>query len=179
MNLKEECISSEEMFSGYVVKLFVDKVSLPNKNEATREVVRHPGAVCVLAITPDNEVILVRQFRYATGEELFEIPAGKLDIVGEEAAAAALRELAEETPYTAQEAILLNSFFTSPGFCDEKIYLYQAKDVRQDSTLSADEDEFVHTVTWSSEKAKKMLQQNKIRDAKTIIALQYWLMQEE
>ncbi len=179
MNLKEECISSDEVFSGHVVKLFVDKVSLPNEKHAIREVVRHPGAVCILAITPDNEAILVKQFRYATGEELFEIPAGKLDIDGEEAAAAALRELAEETPYTAQEAILLNCFFTSPGFCDEKIYLYLAKDVRKDSTLSADEDEFVHTVLWSSEKTKKMLQQNKIHDAKTIIALQYWLMQEE
>ena len=178
MNLKEECISSEEIFSGHVVKLFVDKVSLPNENQATREVVRHPGAVCVLAITPDNKVILVRQYRYATGEELFEIPAGKLDIAGEEAANAALRELAEETPYTAQEAVLINSFFTSPGFCDEKIYLYQARDVREDSTLSADEDEFVHTVTWSMDKTKKMLQQNKIHDAKTIIALQYWLMQQ-
>ncbi len=179
MDLKETLISSEEVFSGNVVKVSVDNVRLPNKKRAKREVVRHAGAACILAITPKNKVILVRQYRYATGETLYEIPAGKLDQQGELASEAALRELAEETPYTAQEAVLLHTFFTSPGFCDEKIYLYQAKGLKKNSSLSADEDEFVDTVLWSKKKVKKSLKQHRIQDAKTIIALQTWLLQKK
>ena len=179
MELKETLTSSKEIFSGHVVKLYVDNVRLPNKKMAKREVVRHAGAACVLAVTSKNKVVLVKQYRHATGETLYEIPAGKLDQEGENAAEAALRELAEETPYTAQEVVLLHTFFTSPGFCDEKIYLYQAKKVKKDSTLSADEDEFVNTVVWDKKKVKKALKQHKIQDAKTIIALQSWLLQKK
>ncbi|WP_434779830.1 NUDIX hydrolase [Neisseria sp. Ec49-e6-T10] len=177
MSLEEKLIESKELFSGKIIRVLLDKVTLPNGHEAPREVVRHNGAACVLAITPDNKVILVKQYRHPTGEIMLEVPAGKLDKPKEAAAGAALRELAEETPYTAQSVTLLHEFYSAPGFCDEKLFLYQANGVQQNSQLSADEDEFVETVLLTKKQVKQALKKRKIVDAKTIIALQTWLLQ--
>lgn len=178
MKLKETLISSEQIFEGKVVGLTVDTVQLPNEKTATREVVKHSGAVAILAVTKKKKVILVEQFRYATGETLYEVPAGKLDIHGEMPDEAALRELAEETPYTAKEVVLLQSFFTSPGFCNEKIYLYRAKGVKKNSELELDEDEFINVVKLTKKEVKKAIRKRKIQDAKTLIALQSWLLKK-
>ncbi|MDY3332122.1 MAG: NUDIX hydrolase [Pelistega sp.] len=173
--LNEIVLSSESIFKGKVISLSVDKVKLPNGNTATREVVRHPGAVAVLAINEENKVILVEQYRHAGAEILLEIPAGKLDIDGEPPEQCAFRELAEETPYTAQEMQLLYTFYTAAGFCDELMYLYHALNLSKNSEASLDEDEFIRHVYLSKEEVREALSQGRIRDSKTIIALQHWL----
>ncbi len=177
MNLIETQTQSTTLFTGKIITLQVDEVKLPNDHLATREVIRHPGACCILAETAEQQVILVKQFRYPCGTVLLEIPAGKLDIQDEDPKIGALRELAEETPYTAQSAELIFEFFSAPGFCDEKLYLYHAQGVAKNSTLSADEDEFVETVLMNKAEVQAALNAQHIQDAKTLIALQYWLMQ--
>mgnify|MGYP003702022585 CR=1 FL=1 len=176
MNLTETQISSEPIFEGTFLDIHRDTVRLPNGKEASRIVVRHPGAACVLALTAEQQVVLVRQWRYPLGKPVLEVPAGKLDMAGEDPAACALRELAEETPYVADAVRLLHTFYTAPGFCDEKIYLYQAEGVRAGSTLQNDEDEFTETVLLGREAIRAALQNGEIVDAKTLIGLQYWLL---
>ena len=114
MDLKETQLSSEPIFQGTFINIARDTIRLPNGNESTRVVIRHPGAACVLAVTDNDEVVLVRQWRYACGQALLELPAGKLD-AGEDPAVCALRELAEETPYTADSVKLLHTFYTPPA----------------------------------------------------------------
>lgn len=176
-NLTETQLSTETVFEGRVIKVNYDHVRLPNGHTSTREVVRHPGAVAVLAVTEDNKVILVEQYRYACAKVLLEIPAGKLDVTGESPEHCAFRELAEETPYTAQHMKLIYTFYTAAGFCDELMYLYQASGLQANSQACADEDEFVRTVYLSKEEVQQALAEQKIHDSKTLIALQYWLAQ--
>lgn len=176
MKLTETQVSSEAIFQGKFLDINRDTVCLPNGKHTHRIVVRHPGAACVLAVTAQQQVVLVRQWRYPTGEALLEVPAGKLDVNGENPAACALRELAEETPYVADTVELLHTFYTAPGFCNEKMHLYLATNVRVGSSLSADEDEFVETVLLGRTEIRQMLAKNQIQDAKTLIALQYWLI---
>lgn len=176
MDLTEHKISSHEVYNGSFLNVVEDTVRLPNGNEAQRIVVKHPGAAAVLAITAEQKVVLVKQWRYPVGEALLEIPAGKLDSQNEEPAHAALRELAEETPYTATEVKLIHTFYTVPGFGDEKMYLYLAENVEPNSTLSADEDEILQPVLLSSAEVHHALQNNQIHDGKTLVALQYWLL---
>ena len=113
MDLTETQIGSEPIFNGTFVTIACDTVRLPNGNNGKRIVIRHPGAACVLAETPDGKIVFVRQWRYATGQALLELPAGKLD-AGEDPAACALRELAEETPYAAEKVELAATFYTAP-----------------------------------------------------------------
>ncbi|MFV9474569.1 NUDIX hydrolase [Advenella sp. RU8] len=167
---------SRPVFSGAVVKLSVDTVELPNGKQATREVVRHCGAVCVLAVNADDKVVLVKQFRHPVGDVLLEIPAGKMDMDGESPEQCAYRELAEETPYTAQSMRLIQKFYTAPGFCDELMYLYEAMGITENSELETDEDEFVQTVLLSRQEVRQAIQDRSIQDAKTLIALQNWLL---
>lgn len=176
MDLTEHKISSHEVYNGSFLNVVEDTVRLPNGNEAQRIVVKHPGAAAVLAITAEQKVVLVKQWRYPVGEALLEIPAGKLDGQNEDPAHAALRELAEETPYTATEVKLIHTFYTVPGFGDEKMYLYLAENVEPNSTLSADEDEILQPVLLSSTEVLHALQNNQIHDGKTLVALQYWLL---
>ena len=126
MDLKETKLSSEPIYQGSFVTINRDKVRLPNGNESQRIVIRHPGAACVLAVTEEGKAVLVRQWRYAADAATLELPAGKLD-AGEDPAECALRELAEETPYTADRVKLISSFYTAIGFCDEKNVLLPSR----------------------------------------------------
>lgn len=175
MFLQETLVSSQAIFDGKIIKVSVDTVNLPNDKTATREVVKHPGAVAVLAITENQEVILVRQYRHACNTELLEIPAGKLDVHGEDPSECAFRELAEETPYTAQSMHLIHTFYTAPGFCDEKMYLYVATGIVKNSLAAPDEDEFVELVKMNRDQVHNALQNNHVTDGKTLVALYYWL----
>ena len=139
--LYEEPVSSREIFRGRIVHLFEDTVRLPNGKLATREVMRHPGAVAIVPLTGDGEVILVRQYRYPFAEALLEIPAGKLD-PGEEAESCARRELEEETGVEAAELIPLGVFYPSVAVLDEKIFLFLARGLTQKNS-HPDEDEFL------------------------------------
>ena len=175
--LQEAPLASETLYRGSFIDICRDRVRLPNGHEAERVVVRHPGAACVLAVTADKRVVLVRQWRHPTAQALLEVPAGKLD-AGEDPAVCALRELAEETPYRAERVEKLAEFYTAPGFCDEKMHLYRAVNISADSTLQADEDECVETVLLDRAAVRQALAGGDIRDAKTLIALQHWLLQE-
>lgn len=178
MNLEEHTLHSNTLFEGSFLDIYQDRVRLPNGKESQRVVIRHSGASCVLAETDDQRVILVRQWRYATGKALLEVPAGKLD-AGEDPAECALRELAEETPYAAQQVEFVMKFYTAPGFCDEIIHLYRAVGVRANSTLQPDQDEFVETVLLGRDEVQAAIKNGEICDAKTLIALQYWLSNTE
>lgn len=169
MRLQEEKIASEEIFSGRVLDLYVDKVRLPDGGEAEREVVRHKGAAAALALGADGEVFLVRQFRYPVGGALLELPAGKLDM-GEEPLACAKRELLEECGLAAGTWLPMGAMWSSPGFCDEKIWLFAAKDL---SELGArpDEGEFLESVKIPFGEAVEMALSGEIEDAKTQVLL--------
>lgn len=177
-HLKETQVASKEIYRGQIVQVYVDTIALSDGQKATREVVRHCPCVAVLAVTDDDKVVLVRQFRYPVAKPLLEIPAGKMD--GDESEtpeATAARELAEETPYTADKLELIHHFYTAPGFCDEYMYLYRASGLKADSQLKPDEGEFVDTVLFSREKVISALKNKEIEDVKTITALQHWLLE--
>lgn len=170
--LAEPTIASETIFTGKVITLKVDEVRLPNGRTATREIVKHQGAVAVLPLTEDGKMIAVRQYRKALERSIVEIPAGKLE-KGEEPLACAKRELEEETGYTAARYEHISSFYTSPGFADELLHLYMATGL-QAGTMRLDEDEFVEVMALTLEEAQDMHRRGEIRDAKTVLALFAW-----
>lgn len=173
-DLTEKTLHTEEIFAGKVVRLQVDDVELPNGNRSKREIVKHPGAVAILAITEDNKILMVRQFRKALEKTIYEIPAGKKE-PDEEPKKTALRELEEETGYRADELIPIVSFYTSPGFSDEYLHLFLAKGLHK-GEAHPDEDEFVEPVAFTLEECHRLIQTGDIDDAKTIAAIYYWEM---
>lgn len=172
--LEEKTISSESIYQGRVISLQVDVVTLPNQKTSKRELVKHPGAVAIIAITEDHKMILVEQYRKALERELIEIPAGKIE-KGEDPKATALRELEEETGYTARELHYVQSFATSPGFADEIIHIYVTQGLKKLETLiEMDEDEFVTLHECTLAEAETWIKEQKIFDAKTAFAIQWW-----
>lgn len=165
MELEEKKLSSEEIFDGVAIHLFRDEILLPNGNKGVREVVRHPGAVCVLPLTEDGDVIFVNQFRYALNRVTLEVPAGKLE-KGEDPQEAALRELSEETGIEAKKIVPMGALYTTPALMDEIIYMYIATELSQ-GEQHLDEDEFVNAVKIPLEKAVEMVMNGEIKDAKT------------
>ncbi|HUW64174.1 MAG TPA: NUDIX hydrolase [Spirochaetia bacterium] len=165
----EKSLSSEVHYRGKVLNLRVDEVELPNGNRAQREVVEYPGAVTVVALTGDGDVLLVRQYRHAVGEELLELPAGKLE-PGEDPKSSAFRELVEETGFRAREMKLLLSFYTTPGFSTEQMHLFLATGLVPGSP-DPDPDEFIAVERVPLGRAKEMIQEGLIRDAKSIVGL--------
>ncbi len=171
---EEKTIHSTPIFEGRVISLKVDEVTLPNGGKSSREIVNHPGAVAVIALTKNNKLILVEQYRKALERSILEIPAGKLE-KGEEPIETAKRELEEETGYTAGEWTYLQSFATSPGFADEVIHLYVAKNLSVvEEKKQLDEDEFVELMEVTIEEAEQLMADGKIYDAKTAFAI-IWL----
>ncbi len=177
-NLEEKTIHSEELFSGKVISLHLQDVELPNGKQAKREIIKHPGAVAIIAITDDNKVVMVEQYRKALERTIVEIPAGKLE-KGEEPAFCARRELEEETGYECQSLELLTSFYTSPGFADEIVHVFLATGLtKKENAASLDEDEFVNLEELTLAEAQEYVIKQKIYDAKTIYAVQYLQFQE-
>ena len=169
MELYEKKIDSKNLFTGKVIKLYLDNVMLPNKKIATREKVSHPGAVGIVPVNKESKLILVEQYRYPVESTLLEIPAGKLD-KGEDPADCAGRELHEEIGATGGKLIHLASFYTSPGFSDEILHLYLATDFeRKENKL--DEDEFLHVYVMDLGDTVSLIKKGKIMDAKTIIGI--------
>ena len=168
-NLKETFVSAQRLYEGKVINLRRDMVLLPNGNQASREVVEHPGAVAVVPVLPDGRVLMVRQFRHPVGEILLEIPAGKLS-PGENPDDCALRELEEETGYLAGKLQRVTSIFTAPGFTDEVIHIYLASDLKK-TAVNPDEDEFLGLVRLPLEEAFEMVMRGEICDGKTICGL--------
>ena len=170
MNLEEKQLNFDYKFKGRIINLRQDTVMLPNGNTATREVVEHPGGVCVAALTEDNELLFVRQWRYPYGEETLEIPAGKRDRKDEDPLECGKRELREETGAIAQNYIDLQPLYPTPGYINEVIYCYLATNLtigEQDT----DEDEFLDAIRIPLDKAVDMVLSGEIKDAKTQIAV--------
>lgn len=165
MKLEETKISSQEIFNGVAIHLFKDEILLPNGHTGIREIIRHPGAVCVLPLTDDGDVIFVNQFRYALNKVTLEVPAGKLE-KGEDPKEAALRELSEETGLTAKNIVHVGDLYTTPALIDEVIHMYIATDLTQ-GEQHLDYDEFVNTLKIPLSKAVDMVMAGEIKDSKT------------
>ena len=169
-NLEEVMIAAEEIYDGHVVHLYKDTVRLPNGNAATRETVRHIGAVAIVPMTDDGKVIVERQFRYPLGRVITEIPAGKLDSKTEDRLAAAKRELEEETGVTADEWIDLGDYYPAAAYTDERITMYLAKGLHQ-GIRNLDEDEFLNVMAVDLEALVQDVLSGNITDGKTQAAL--------
>ncbi|HWL13027.1 MAG TPA: NUDIX hydrolase [Ureibacillus sp.] len=168
---EEKSLNSTPVFKGKVISLKVDDVLLPNGKESKREIVNHPGAVAIIAITAEGKLVLVEQYRKALERSIIEIPAGKLE-PGEKPDITARRELEEETGYGCHELTFLQTFATSPGFADEVIHLYVARDLYKiDEKADLDEDEFVELLEVTVEEAESLVKEQKIFDAKTAFAV--------
>ncbi len=163
-------IESRLEFSGRIFKVYVENLELPTGQVVERELVRHPGAVGMVPVTREGEVVLVRQYRHPTGEDLLEIPAGKLDVSGETPEECAYRELEEEIGYRTDRLVKLAEFYNSPGYSDEYFYLYLAFDLKLSST-NPDADEFLEIERIDLNQSLELIYRGEIRDAKTIIGL--------
>lgn len=169
MDLTEHMVEHTRAYEGVIVQVDVDTVRLPGGHTAKREVVLHPGGVAVLPLNDDGTVTVVRQYRYAFSRVLTEIPAGKLD-PGEEPRSGALRELEEEIGARVGELIELGAIYPSPGFCQEVLYLYLAKDLTYGDSRP-DEDEFLEAVRVPFDSLVEQVMRGEIQDGKTVAAV--------
>lgn len=156
-------------YRGQWIEVVTEEVDLPGGRRATLDTVRHPGAAAIVPFLSQNEVLLIRQYRHATGGEIFEIPAGKLD-PGEQPETCAARELEEEAGQRAGRLELLGSIWTAPGFTDEKIHLFSAHDLER-VPQRLEDDEVIELVPTPLERALEMVWAGELIDAKSAIAL--------
>ena len=176
-NLRETRVAREEIFDGRVIHLTCDTVELPNGHTSTREVAWHRGAVCVVPVTDDGEVVLVEQFRYPYDTTLLEIPAGKLEPGETDRAAAARRELAEETGFRAAELIDFGDYYGSPAILREKITMYLALGLTP-GECRPDDDEFIHVKKIPLDELCEQILRGEIPDGKTqaaVLRAKLWL----
>jgi len=164
--LTETTLSSDLIYDGRVVHLYVETVRLPNGSTAKRDVIKHIGAVAIVAFDADGKMLLVRQYRQAARRILLEIPAGTLE-PGEAPLACAIRELQEETGYKPGKIESLGGIFPAPGYTSEFIHLFLATDLTE-SRLALDEDEFIEVLHLSVADTLKLIASGEIADAKSI-----------
>jgi len=175
--LRERLVSSEILRKSRVLEFRIDTVESPDGHRSTRDIAGHPGGVAMVAIDPDDNVLLVRQWRHAAGQALLEIPAGTLDRgpdgSTEDHLGAAKRELEEETGYRAASWQYLAGFYTAPGFTSELMHLYLAEDLSpaHEGRLGPDEDERLELEPVPFGEAVGMAEQGKLNDAKTLVGL--------
>ncbi len=169
MDMTEKTVSREYIFKGRIINLRVDDALLPDGTVAKREVVEHPGGVCVAALTENNELLFVEQFRYPYSEVVLELPAGKLEY-GEDPFEAGKRELREETGAVAEEYESLGKLYPTPGYCGEIIHMYFAKNLTFTSQ-DLDSDEFLEVRKIPLKEAFEMVINNEIADSKTQVGI--------
>ncbi len=171
--IPEKSMRSEYIYSGRIIKLRKDIVILPDGNMARREIIEHPGAVVILAENEQQDIILVKQFRKAVEEFLLELPAGTVE-PSEKLLACAKRELEEETGYIARNWQKVFDFYSAPGFCSERLTLYYARNLMKTKS-DTDQDEFIELIEVNKEQVKLLIEQKKIRDAKSLVGIFWWL----
>ncbi len=169
MIYEEKTVSSEKVFEGRIIKVKVDKVEMPDGSTSTRELVEHPGGVGIVAVTDNDEIILVKQYRKPLDKVIYEIPAGKLD-PGEHHRTCGIRELEEETGLSANVFEYMGFIYPSPGFTDEVTHVYLAKELTQGET-HPDDDEFLDVEKVPFERALKMVIDGEINDAKSVFGI--------
>ncbi len=169
MIYEEKTVSSEKVFEGRIIKVKVDKVEMPDGSTSTRELVEHPGGVGIVALTGNDEIILVKQYRKPLNKVIYEIPAGKLD-PGEHHRTCGIRELEEETGLSAKVFDYMGFIYPSPGFTDEVTHVYLAKELTQGET-HPDDDEFLDVEKVPFERALKMVIDGEINDAKSVFGI--------
>ena len=167
MDFTEKILSEKQIYKGKLLDVRKYEVVLPNGLKSGREVIKHIGASAVLAVDDEKNIILVRQYRFAAGDHLMEVPAGKFDRYGEDPLECARRELEEETGKKAEFWNYLGYILTTPGFTDEKIHLFLAKGLF-DGKTNPDSDEFIQIIRVPLDEFEKMITQGTINDAKTI-----------
>ncbi|MBC7871599.1 MAG: NUDIX hydrolase [Chitinophagaceae bacterium] len=167
--MEEKIVSTQQIYDGRIVKLELHEVELPNGQHSKREIVRHPGAVAIIALDKNGDVLMVRQFRLAAGKVLLEIPAGTLN-PNEAPIDCAVRELQEETGYKPGKIEPIGGIFVAPGYTTEFIHLFMATDLTE-SKLSLDDDEFIELDHVSMKDALAWIETGAIIDGKTISGL--------
>lgn len=176
MDIREKEVSRKNIFSGKILKLRVDEILTPDGKTAEREIIEHNGGAGIVAVTNDGKIVLVEQYRRPYDEITLEIPAGKLD-GNEDPNFCAERELKEETGYTSKEIMPFGEIYPSPGYTNEIIYLYLAKNLEA-GTASPDEDEFLHIKKLPLSEALAMVNSGKIKDSKTVIGILKYALSE-
>lgn len=169
MDFTEKTIKKEYKFKGEIISLRVDTVTTPSNNTATREIVEHPGGVCIVPLDADGNVIMEWQYRRPFDENVFEIPAGKL-FPGEDPLECGKRELEEETGMCAKRYIYLGKMLPTPGFCCEVLHMYLALDLYE-GKINRDEDEFMEVVRVPLKELTDKVLSGEIIDGKTALAL--------
>lgn len=171
MGYEEKTMKSDKIYEGKILNLRVDTVELPNKKYSKREIVEHSGGVAIVPIRSDNSLVLVKQYRKAVEDFLYEIPAGKLEL-NEEPIETARRELKEETGLDAKELKYISEFYTSPGYCNEKVYLFVARDLYEDNDfIKFRDEEYIEKAVFTLEELTSMIKRGDIIDSKTIIGI--------
>jgi ADP-ribose pyrophosphatase len=166
---RAQVLSTRRAYSGKVLNLDVDEVIEPGDVRATREVVRHAGSVAVLAVDEQRRVALVRQYRYAVDEDVWELPAGRID-GGETPEAGARRELLEETGVRAQRVEQIAFFYTTPGFCDERMFVFRATELTL-GDARPEADERIELRWFTPAEADRLIATGEVREGKTLVAL--------
>ena len=169
MDYTEKCLEREDLYRGRIIYVHKDKVSLPDGSSSIREIVVHSGGVAILPLDDDGNVWCVRQYRYAVGDHLLELPAGKLND-GEDPLDCAVRELSEETGFTAEKFTFLGELLPSPGYCKETLYLYLATGLKP-GKAHLDPGEFLDVERLSLKELTDMVLRNELTDAKTAMAV--------
>jgi ADP-ribose pyrophosphatase len=165
----EKTIKIKKIFAGKIINLRTEEVILPDGNTTTREIVEHPGAVAILPLLENRRILMVQQYRKTIEEITLEIPAGKVE-PGENLYACVERELQEETGYSAKSCRQILSFYPTPGYSNEIIYLFLASKLIK-KKMHPDSDEFLQPTSLTLKEAIKLIREGKIKDAKTIIAI--------
>ena len=170
---EEKVLSSELIYEGRAFTVRVDTVRTVDGRKTTRDIVEHSECVAIVAVDPDNKILLVKQYRLPAGKQLLEIPAGGID-GGEEPADAVRREMQEETGYFPQKVENLGGFYSSPGYCTEYLHLYMATELVPGRLVAEDTDS-ITLVRTNHEEITELIQSGEICDAKSIAGLLAWL----
>ncbi len=177
MEFEEKITSVETIHEGVVTTYQLAEVTLPDGNKAQREIVRHKPAAAVIAFTDDLKIVLVRQYRVSIGKTTLEIPAGLREADDNDGMITAKRELEEETGLQSDNWRFVTSFYSTPGFTDEFLEIYEAHGVKEvENPLPQDDDEFIEVVTLDFEEAMDAYSRGELCDSKTVFALFYWQM---